>query len=97
MAMGNYRTTLFRRDFNRLQAQRNQGFPKSPVSVKERTAQPGKEAILKPVDKLELEPQLLTSLSGSDLTKVEPISEISDERQSINQVSLTTFYTLFVN
>lgn len=89
--MGNYRTTLYRRDFNRLQAQRNQAIPKGPVSVKEKPAQLGKEAILKPTDKLETEPQLLTSLSGSDLTKVEHTSEISDERQSVNQVSIKMF------
>lgn len=95
--MGNYRTTMYRRDFNRLQAQRNQAFPKGPVSVKEKPAQLGKEAILKPADKLETEPQLLTSLSGSDLAKVEPTSEISDERQSVNQVSIKMFYSLFVS
>lgn len=87
---------MYRRDFNRLQAQRNQAFPKGPVSVKENRAQLGKEAILTPADNLELEPQLLTSLSGSDLAKEEHTSEISDERQSINQVSLIIFYTLFV-
>ena len=56
------------------------------MSVREKHAQLGKEAILEPVDKLETEPQLLTSLSGSDLAKVEHTSEISDERQSVNQV-----------
>ena len=43
--MGNYRTTLFRRDFNRLQAQRNQGFPKEPVSIKQGNGQHEKAAV----------------------------------------------------
>ena len=97
-AMGNYRTTLFRRDFNRLQAQRNQGFPKEPVSVKQGTAQPRKESISKASDSAELESQLLMSLNGSDtfksgpefispgIAKMEHTSEVSDDRKSVGQV-----------
>ena len=64
--MGNYRTTLFRRDFNRLQAQRNQGLPKELVSVKLGSNQLEKGTASDPLDALELESRQSVSSGGAD-------------------------------
>ena len=95
-SMGNYRTTLFRRDFNRLQAQRNQGLPKEPVSVKQGASlgEKGAGRVRKLSDAIELEVTTVSKESGqlhgdaalsSGLQGVANVSQIStfseDERQ----------------
>lgn len=99
-SMGNYRTTLFRRDFNRLQAQRNQGLPKEPVSVKQGTSlgEKGAGRVRKLSGAIELEVTTVSKESGqlhgdaalsSGLQGVANVSQIStfseDERQ-VDQV-----------
>lgn len=80
--MGNYRTTMFRRDFNRLQAQRNQGFPKEPASIKQRTMPPEREVIPNTQEASELESQFSTDTGGA--TTVEQGAVTSDGLTNIN-------------
>ena len=67
---------MFRRDFNRLQAQRNQGFPKEPVSVKQETVPLEQESIQKPP--AELDSQYLTVTNGSAVLRVGEGAATSD-------------------
>lgn len=97
--MGNYRTTMFRRDFNRLQAQRNQGFPKEPVSIKQGTMPLEKEIIPNTPETSEVESQASKDTNGavpveqgaatSDVLanlNLEQMSAFSDDGRSIGQV-----------
>ena len=56
---------MFRRDFNRLQAQRNQGFPKEPVSIKQGIMPPQKEVIPNTQEASELESQFSRDTDGA--------------------------------
>ena len=108
--MGNYRTTMFRRDFNRLQAQRNQGFPKEPVSIKQGTMLPEKEVIPNTREASELESQFSTDASGSgvveqgavasdglvNLNLPEQMSAFSDDGRLIGQVFSNIEILLFI-
>ena len=80
--MGNYSTTMFRRDFNRLQAQRNQGFPKEPVSIKQGTMPPQKEAIPNTQDASELESQFSRDTDGAGAVEQEAVT--SDGLANLN-------------
>jgi len=97
--MGNYRTTLFRRDFNRLQAQRNQGFPKESVSIKQGTMPNEQETIPNPSDAVESNaPQLMFSNGAAPLeigdavtdglanANLEQRSVYSDDGKQVGQV-----------
>ena len=111
--MGNYRTTMFRRDFNRLQAQRNQGFPKEPVSIKQGTMPPQKEAIPNTQEASELESQFSRDTDGAgaveqeavtsdglgNLNLREQMSAFSDDGRLVGQVFLNveTLFILKVN
>ena len=99
--MGNYRTALFRRDFNRLQAQRNQGFSREPVSVKLGTNQLEKETNFDALDTVDSESQQSVSCTGTDSVQRGPIvtdglvnvnleqaSALSDDGRLVGQVNL---------
>lgn len=87
--MGNYRTTLFRRDFNRLQAQRNQGFPKEPVSIKQGTTQLEKETIPRPSETVELDSQQLAFSNGA--APLERGAAVSDGMANVNLEQMSAF------
>ena len=111
--MGNYRTTMFRRDFNRLQAQRNQGFPKEPVSIKQGTMPTQEEAIPNTQEASELESQFSRDTDGAgaveheavtsdglgNLNPREQMSAFSDDGRLVGQVFLNveTLFILKVN
>ena len=92
--MGNYRTTMFRRDFNRLQAQRNQGFPKAPVPVTQGAVESEQGNPQKPETKLD--PQNLTTANGAasssleeggvDNLHLDQRSELSNSERPVDQV-----------
>ena len=98
--MGNYRTTMFRRDFNRLQAQRNQGFLKEPVSIKQGTIPLEKEVIPNTQESSELESQFSMDTDGAaaveqgavtsdglaNLNLPEQMSAYSDDERPVGQV-----------
>ena len=109
--MGNYRTTMFRRDFNRLQAQRNQGFPKEPASIKQRTMPPEREVIPNTQEASELESQFSTDAGGAAAVEQgavtsdgladlnlpgEMMSAFSDEGGPIGQVFSKVEILLFI-
>ncbi|KAL9958020.1 hypothetical protein ACROYT_G034981 [Oculina patagonica] len=87
--MGNYRTTMFRRDFNRLQAQRNQGFPKEPVPVKQGTVPLEKEIIPNPLEKERLDSHHLTVANGA--APVEQGAAVSDGLGNLNLEQMSAF------
>ena len=101
--MSNYRTTMFRRDFNRLQAQRNQGFPKEPVSIKQGAIPPEKEVIPNTPEASELESQFSRATDGAaaveqgavtsdglaNLNLPEQMSAFSDDGRAVGQVFLS--------
>ena len=101
-AMGNYRTTMFRRDFNRLQAQRNQGFPKEPVSIKQGIMPAQKEVIPNTQEASELESQFSRDTDGTSAVEQkavasdglanfnlpEQMSAFSDDGRPVGQVFL---------
>jgi len=73
---------MFRRDFNRLQAQRNQGFPKEPVSIKQGAMPPEKEVIPNMQEASELESQFSRDTDGA--AAVEQRAVISDGLANLN-------------
>ena len=93
---------MFRRDFNRLQAQRNQGFPKEPVSIKQGTMPPQKEVIPNTQEASELESQFSRDTDGAgaveheavtsdglgNLNLREQMSAYSDDGRLVGQVFL---------
>ena len=96
---------MFRRDFNRLQAQRNQGFPKEPVSVKQGAVSLEKESSPNPPGTTEVESQHLTVTNGAatiergaaasdDLANLnlEQMSAFSDDGRQVSQVYLFNMY-----
>ena len=99
-SMGNYRTTLFRRDFNRLQAQRNQGLPKEPVSVKQEASlgEKGAGRVRKHSDAIDLEVTTVSKESDQlhgdaafssglqSVANVGQISTFSEDESQVDQV-----------
>ncbi len=100
---------MFRRDFNRLQAQRSQGFPKEPVSIKQGTVLLEKVINPNPPDKEELDSQHLTVTNdappveqgaavsdGLGNLNLEQMSAFSDAGRSVGQVNIISciFYVL---
>lgn len=99
-SMGNYRTTLFRRDFNRLQAQRNQGLPKEPVSVKQEASlgEKGAGRVRKHSDAIDVEVTTVSKESDQlhgdaafssglqSVANVGQISTFSEDESQVDQV-----------
>lgn len=99
-SMGNYRTTLFRRDFNRLQAQRNQGLPKEPVPVKQDASlgEKGAGRVRKRSDAIDLEVTIVSKESNQlhgdaafssglqSVANVGQISTFSEDEKQVDQV-----------
>jgi len=73
---------MFRRDFNRLQVQRNQGFPKEPVSIKQGAMPPEKEVVPNMQEASELESQFSRDTDGA--AAVEQGAVISDGLANLN-------------
>ena len=96
--MGNYRTTLFRRDFNRLQAQRNHGLPKEPVALKQGATQDEKDTVPITADATALDlhlQQIATAnasedgdaaLSINSVVNVGQMSTFSEEERQLDKV-----------
>ena len=80
---------MFRRDFNRLQAQRNQGFPKEPVSFKQGVAPLEKESIQNPPGTVELDSQNLTVMYGAGAA--EQAAAVSDGLGNLNLEQMSAF------
>ena len=65
---------MFRRDFKRLQAQRNQGFLKEPVSIKQGTMPPQKQVIPNTQEASELESQFSRDTDGAGAVEQEAVT-----------------------
>ncbi|PFX28824.1 Dynein heavy chain 1, axonemal [Stylophora pistillata] len=80
--MGNYRTTMFRRDFNRLQVQRNQGFPKETVSVKQGGVELEQGNL--PKRETKLDPQHLKVANGAAFSSLEEDNTASNDAENLH-------------